>query len=139
MSVFDRPVLVVDDSQVIRALLRDILQRFGFEDIHTAANAQEALAAYQAKRPGLVFLDITMPEVPGTRVANHILKDDPTTRIVVVTAVSRDVDLVESVISMGVYDYLRKPVREEDIAQVLKRIQQEEEGPAFRVPKRKDA
>ncbi len=125
-SVLERPVLVVDDSPVMRTVLSDMLGRLGLRDVRTAANVQDAIASYQQHKPGLVLLDITMPELPGTRVATHILKDDPHTKIVIVTAVSRDVDLVESAISMGVYDYLRKPVRQAELKAVLDRIREEE-------------
>lgn len=135
MSVFERPVLIVDDSEVVRAVLADMLRRFGFQEMRLAASAQDALQAWETERPGIVFLDITMPEVPGTRVAMHILRDDPQAKVIVVTALSRDAALVESVISLGVYDYLRKPVRQADLAEVLERIRDEEHTvPAFRVP-----
>lgn len=135
MSVFERPVLVVDDSEVVRAVLADMLDRFGFPDVRFAANAQAALQVWDEARPGIILLDITMPEVPGTRVATHILREDPQAKVIVVSAVSRDAALVESVISLGVYDYLRKPVRQEDLEKVLLRIRDEEtDPPRFQVP-----
>lgn len=135
MSVFSRPVLVVDDSDVVRSVLSAMLDRFGFADILTAANAQKALEEWERARPGIILLDITMPEVPGTRVATHILREEPDTKIIVVSALSRDVALVESVIALGVYDYLRKPVRQADLEKVLERIRDEEATPPrFQVP-----
>ena len=134
-SPFARPVLVVDDSAVVRAVLSDMLRRFGFKAIHEAATAQDALDIWARARPGIILLDITLPEVPGSRVATHILRDDPHAKIIVVSAVSRDAALVESVISLGVYDYIRKPVRQEDLERVFARIQDEAAGaPGFRVP-----
>ncbi|MBW3584091.1 MAG: response regulator [Euryarchaeota archaeon] len=125
MSVSGISVLVVDDSRVIRMVLSDLLSELGFRTIHTAPSAQEAIAAYNEHRPGLVFLDITMPEVPGTRVARHILSADPYAKIVVVSAVSRDSDLVESVISEGVYEYIRKPVRRSDLVALVARLEED--------------
>ena len=125
MTVRARPVLVIDDSGVMRTVLTDMLKRVGCREVYTAKNANEGIDMYQALQPGLVLLDITMPEVPGTKVASHILRQDPKAKVVVVTAVSRDVDLVESIISMGVYEYLRKPVKQVDLAAVLDRIDQE--------------
>lgn len=125
MSIRFRPALVIDDSGVMRTVLTDMLKRVGCREVYTAKNANQGIDMYQALKPGLVLLDITMPEVPGTKVATHILREDPNAKVIVVTAVSRDVDLVESVISLGVYDYLRKPVKQADLAAVLDRIDQE--------------
>lgn len=135
MSLFERPVLVVDDSEVVRAVLADMLRRFGFRDLCFASSVPEALDAWSSAKPGIILLDITMPEVPGTRVATHILREDPHAKIIVVSALSRDAALVESVIALGVYDYLRKPVRQADLEKVLRRIQEEDTGePGFHVP-----
>ncbi len=102
------------------------MERLGVEHVVLAQNADEAVAQYEEHRPGVVLLDITMPEVPGTRVAHHILKSDPHAKVVLVTAMSRDKDLVESAIAGGAYAYLRKPVADVDLKALLDRIQSEE-------------
>lgn len=125
-SLRDRPVLIVDDSPVVRTVLSDMLSALGIETIHTAEDAASGLDTYHRVKPGLVFLDITMPEEPGTRVAGRILKADPRAKIVLVTAVSRDDDLVEAAIGQGVYAYIRKPVRLSDLEGLLARVKEEE-------------
>jgi two-component system, chemotaxis family, chemotaxis protein CheY len=126
VSLLDGPVLVVDDSHVVRTVIRDHLERLGAAEVVLAATAQEALQRYEAHRPRIILLDITMPEVPGTRVAHHILRQDPHAKVVIMTAMSRDADLVESAISGGAYEYLRKPVRQSDLAALFARIRSEE-------------
>lgn len=107
-------------------MVKDQLERLGIEQVVVAKNADEAVAQYEKHRPGVVLLDITMPEVPGTRVAHHILKSDPYAKVVLVTAMSRDKDLVESAIAGGAYAYLRKPVADRDLKSLLDRIRSEE-------------
>lgn len=125
MSVRLGPILVVDDSEVMRTVLKDMLKRLGCPEVVVAKDVRTGMDAYQEHKPTLTLLDITMPEVPGTKLAMHILKEDPLAKVVVVTAVSRNQDLVESVISMGVYDYLRKPVKQAELEGVLDRIDSE--------------
>lgn len=130
VSVLERPFLIVDDSAVVRSVVKDQLERLGVKEVVLAKSADEAVAQYEAHRPGVVLLDITMPEVPGTRVAHHILKSDPHAKVVLVTAMSRDKDLVESAIAGGAYAYLRKPVADMDLKALLERIHSEEkQGP----------
>ncbi len=119
------PVLIVDDSPVVRSTLRDMLQALGFKQIVEAKDSGDGMAAYEAHRPTLILLDITMPDAPGTRLAKQILRTDGSARVVVVTAVSRDEDLVESVIGFGAYDYIRKPVRLADLQGLVARIEAE--------------
>lgn len=133
VSVLQRPFLIVDDSAVVRSVVKDQLERLGVKEVVLAKSADEAVAQYEEHRPGVVLLDITMPEVPGTRVAHHILKSDPHAKVVIVTAMSRDKDLVESAIAGGAYAYLRKPVADVDLKALLERIHSEEDHPPGRL------
>jgi two-component system, chemotaxis family, chemotaxis protein CheY len=119
---------VVDDSDVIRTVIQDRLRRHGFHNILQAKNAEEAVARFEEHRPGLILLDITMPEVPGTRVAHHILRTDPQAKVIIMTAMSRDKDLVESAIAGGAYGYLRKPVEDHALMELIERLRKEEQA-----------
>ena len=58
-------VLVVDDAAFMRKMVSDALVKAGHEVIGEAANGNEAVASYQALKPELATLDITMPEKDG--------------------------------------------------------------------------
>ena len=60
-------VLIADDDEGARTLLRDLLELDGFETV-TAACGRTALAAARAERPALALLDINMPELSGYEV-----------------------------------------------------------------------
>ena len=119
-------MLIVDDSPVVRASLRQMLGALGVDTIEEADGASTGMERWAAVHPTLTLLDITMPDAPGTRLAKQILQQEPTARVVIVTAVSRDDDLVESVIGLGAYDYIRKPVRLSDLRSLLDRIEAED-------------
>ena len=65
-------VLVVDDAQFMRMMLKDILIKNGFEIIGEAKNGAEALEKYKELKPDIVTLDITMPEVDGITALKNI-------------------------------------------------------------------
>jgi CheY-like chemotaxis protein len=83
------PVLVVDDEPDARALVRDILNGAGYA-VAEAGNGKEALAAIAKERPGLVVLDLMMPELDGFAVLEHLAADPAlrTLPVVVLTALA---------------------------------------------------
>ena len=64
-------ILVVDDSEEIRDLLRDILEPAGFT-VSTASDGQEGLRSLYANRPSLVIMDLTMPTMDGWQLLERI-------------------------------------------------------------------
>lgn len=63
----NRTILIVDDEPHLRTLIQQALEELEDEGVElmTAANGEEALAAIEATRPGLVFLDVMMPKLSG--------------------------------------------------------------------------
>ena len=77
-----RAVLIVDDEQHIRLLIEQTLEELLDEgvELYTAADGDEALAAIQAQRPDLVFLDVMMPGQSGLEVTRAVRADPATGR-----------------------------------------------------------
>jgi CheY-like chemotaxis protein len=105
----DRPktILVVDDEEPIRKLLKHELGEAGYQ-IKEAANGQEALLQIRRNKPDLVILDVLMPTMNGFNVA-AILKNDPQTidlPIIMLTIVED----AERSYRLGVDRYLTKPI-----------------------------
>lgn len=102
-------VLVVDDTDSIRHLIRVNLELEGFE-VHTATDGQECLEVVQCVRPDLVTLDVVLPRLDGFRIA-EILRADPRTahlKIAMVTAAAQEQDKARGW-QAGVDAYLVKP------------------------------
>lgn len=102
-------VLIADDQPNMRQLVRLTLESGNFE-ILEAADGDAALDVARRERPDLLFLDWTMPGIPGVEVCRR-LRDDPVTsevRIVMVTARSQPADRAIAR-AMGVDDYITKP------------------------------
>lgn len=100
-------ILVVDDDESIRSLLRQELSDAGYI-IEEATNGKEALSKVRANRPDLVILDIMMPEMNGFDVA-AILKNDPFTMDIPILVLSIIQDKARGY-RIGVDQYLTKPI-----------------------------
>jgi len=100
-------ILVVDDDDSIRSLLRQELGDAGYE-IEEAANGKEALSKVRTHKPDLIILDIMMPEMNGFDVA-AILKNDPQTMDIPIIVLSIVQDKARGY-RIGVDRYLTKPI-----------------------------
>jgi DNA-binding response OmpR family regulator len=109
-------ILVVDDDEDIRLLVRELLERAGYEVIE-AADGREALKLMYSSPPALVLLDITMPDLDGYQTLERIrdLSDVP---VAMLTARSQELEKVRG-LSAGADDYIAKPFgRQELLARV---------------------
>jgi len=109
-------VLVVDDDEDIRILLRELLERAGFT-VDEAEDGRSALRRFHATPPALVILDVTMPELDGYQTLERIrdLSDAP---VLMLTARSQELEKVRG-LTAGADDYVAKPFgRQELLARV---------------------
>ncbi|HEY3184558.1 MAG TPA: response regulator transcription factor [Gaiellaceae bacterium] len=109
-------VLVVDDDDDIRLLLKELLGRAGYE-IDEAPDGRTALRRLYERPPALVILDVTMPEMDGYQTLERIrdLSDVP---VIMLTARSQELEKVRG-LSAGADDYVAKPFgRQELLARV---------------------
>ena len=110
-------VLIVDDESLIRMDLRDILESANYEVIGEAANGVDALALCKSLRPDIVVMDVKMPELDGIEAARQIGYQQ-LAPVVLLTSYSQQ-DLIDKARDSGVYGYLIKPIREEQLTPTL--------------------
>ena len=84
-------VLVVDDERIIADTLQLIFRKHGF-DARAAYSAEEALQTARAFHPTLLLCDINMPGRSGLSLAADVTREQPTCRILVLTALSTSVN-----------------------------------------------
>jgi len=130
-----RQMLVADDSPAIRAVITDALEESGVreEDIETVEDGNEAIEKYHELDPDIVFMDLNMPRTDGCEAAQEILSENPRARIVAVTGLREDKQIVEEIRSIGAFAILQKPLRFQDIQDVLNKVEEERRG-AGRIP-----
>jgi len=106
-------VLVVDDNETARLILREALESFSFM-VTTAASGREAIETIRANKENpfaLVFMDWQMPEMDGIQTAKTILSEftEAAPEIIMLSAFGKE-DIVEEAASIGITAFLRKPV-----------------------------
>lgn len=117
--VEDLAIVIVDDMQYSRAVLRTTLNRIGYTDVRMAASASEALAMMSDRRAEVVLADWVMPEMNGLELTAAIReKDDERghyTSLILFTGKEGDEAMMEA-FRHGVDDYLTKPVNQTQLA-----------------------
>ena len=119
----DVPVLVVDDSPAILALMRDLLKAKGYTNVRVAASPEEAIARLAEEPPQLVFLDLMMPNESGLETMKRIQEASPRAHIVVTTALPPGHEAVVMAVSQGAEEYLPKPLRPQALTTVLDHVE----------------
>jgi two-component system, chemotaxis family, chemotaxis protein CheY len=101
-------VLVVDDAAFMRKMVSDALAKGGHEVVGEAGNGIEALSQFQALKPDLMTLDITMPEKDGLAALADIMAADPSAKVVMCSALGQESKVLEA-IKLGAKDFVVKP------------------------------
>ena len=112
-------VLVVDDEKNIVELVKLYLSREGFQ-VEVAYNGVEALEKFRHVKPGLVVLDLMMPDMDGWEVCRQIRKESEVP-IVMLTARSDDVDKIVG-LELGADDYITKPFNPRELVARVKAV-----------------
>ena len=71
-EIHDKSILVVDDEQDLRVMIKSIFERAGYTQVITAASAQEALKILSKKMPEIIILDVMMPGMDGFELLQEI-------------------------------------------------------------------
>jgi response regulator NasT len=106
-------VLIAEDESLIRLDLKAMLERAGLDVVGEARDGAEALELARSEQPDLAILDVKMPKLDGIEAARKMLDERPIP-IVIVSAFTERV-LVERAAEAGVFGYLAKPFREDDL------------------------
>ena len=106
-------ILVAEDETIIRLDLRDLLVRAGYDVCAEARDGEEAVALARSESPDLAIMDVKMPRLDGIEAARRILDERPIP-IVMLTAYGQQ-ELVARAVEAGVFAYLVKPFREQDL------------------------
>ncbi|MDD5630034.1 MAG: response regulator [Elusimicrobia bacterium] len=115
-------VLVVDDDAAVRGMLCAALSAQGYETL-AAGNGREALACLrgQARRPGLILLDLMMPEMNGWEFL-RVQREDPDLARIPVAVITVLANLEGRAPELGAVDLLAKPSRIETLMPLVARL-----------------
>jgi DNA-binding NtrC family response regulator len=114
-------VLIVDDSEHIRALFAMSLKKAGILHIHFAANGEEGVEQFGKVKPSIVFLDNMMPKLSGMEALKKIRAMQPDAVVVMISAVS-SIDIVQEAKQLGASYYLVKPYSPAKVIDLIRQL-----------------
>ncbi len=114
-------ILAIDDEEANALLLRSVLEREGYTDIHTLTDPTQAMRAYIDLAPDIVLLDLMMPEVDGFELLEAFSRHDRPDEFRPVLVLTADTTLQarRRALSLGAKDFVAKPF---DVIEVALRI-----------------
>jgi two-component system chemotaxis response regulator CheY len=114
-------VLIVDDAAFMRMMIKDILEKNGFEIIGEANNGIKAVELYKKERPDVVTMDITMPDMDGIEAVKAIKAFDPTAKVIMCSAMGQQT-MVMDAIRAGARDFIVKPFQADRVLEAIKKV-----------------
>jgi CheY-like chemotaxis protein len=115
-------ILLVDDEEIVRRLLRRTLERDGY-DVEEAVNGRQALALYEEQPADLVITDVAMPEMNGFDLIEALTRRFPDSKVIAMSGLAENLSIAKL---LGACEAVRKPV---DIDELLRMVKAELAGP----------
>lgn len=109
-------IMIADDSDAIRLVLKDILSIGDHNVVGEAKDGAETMELFPQLHPDLLLLDLAMPKKDGLTVVREIIAQNPTAKIILITA-SDDQKVIQECLNSGALSYISKPF---DFNNVLK-------------------
>src|SRR5262245_27441855 len=114
-------ILVVDDDEEIRKVLRILLQQAGYDSVE----APDAETTFQLLKDhgdeiGVVICDIKMPKVSGINILERIRREFDTLPVIVLSGLV-DLDVAVEAMKKGAFDFLTKPIKKNDLILVIEK------------------
>jgi two-component system response regulator AtoC len=119
-----RRVLVADDEENLRLVLRTLLRRHGYE-VETAATGEEALTLVDSFGPDVVLTDVRMPKMGGLDLLQTLRAKGNEATVIVMSAYG-NMDLAIEAMKAGAYDYVQKPFKPDEVVLTLRKAEERE-------------
>jgi len=114
-------VLIVDDSLYMRTLIKDALEKGGFNIIGQAANGEEAIDLAFELQPDIITLDNILPDMIGTDILKVYQQEGLKSKVIMISAVGQE-SVVNDGLSLGAKAYIIKPFTSEQLVSTLSTI-----------------
>jgi len=119
-----RRVLVVDDEENLRLVLRTLLRRHGYE-VETAVSGEDALGMVDSFGPDVVLTDVRMPKMGGLDLLSTLKAKGNEATVIVMSAYG-NMDQALEAMKAGAYDYVQKPFKPDEVVLALRKAEERE-------------
>jgi two-component system chemotaxis response regulator CheY len=114
-------VMIVDDAEFMRMIIRDILLMHGHEVVAEVGDGEEAIQTYLEVKPDIVLMDIIMPDMDGKEALQKLLTIDPAAKIVMCSSLGQQALITESM-TIGAMGFIVKPFEADGMLDVIRKI-----------------
>jgi DNA-binding NarL/FixJ family response regulator len=115
-------ILLADDHNVVREGLRALLSAEpDIEIVGEASNGWQAVKVAKEKSPGIVIMDLAMPDLNGLEATRQVMHELPSTRIIILTSYGDD-EYVKQMVEAGVAGYLKKQTAAQDLIKAIREV-----------------
>jgi len=111
-------ILISDDSDAIRLVLRDIVEIGTHTVVGEATDGSHAVEQYLQLKPDVMLLDLAMPKKDGLTVIQEIIAKDPKAKIILITAAG-DMKVIDKCLTNGAKTYIPKPFEFEQVLKII--------------------
>lgn len=117
----ERRVVIVDDAEAVRSVLRMLLQQAGYSVVGEFGSGLSLLHSVQRLKPEIVCLDFGLPGVDGLELLRDLRASSPDVAVIMITA-SHDLKLEQEAVQAGVAGFIRKPFSPEKIMSEMRQV-----------------
>ncbi|MGL4571197.1 MAG: response regulator [Clostridium sp.] len=114
-------ILIVDDAAFMRMMIKDILEKNGFNIVGEASNGAQAVDLYKKQKPDVVTMDITMPKLDGIEAVKLIREYDKDAKIIMCSAMGQQ-GMVMDAIRAGAKDFIVKPFQADRVVEAINKV-----------------
>jgi DNA-binding NarL/FixJ family response regulator len=129
MSILNSSVLVIDHSSAVNRILSQYLRRVGFTEILTCETADSGIKTFQdlvdSGKKSLIFLGYHFPDSIASEIVPKLFEIAPDVKIIIESSLKEDDQKIVDLFSEGVFHYLPKPIRFDDLARIIDTIEKE--------------
>ncbi len=115
-----RPLLIVDDEPDILSFFELALNQTGISNTITCQDSREAMSIIDEQELEVILLDLMMPKISGEDILNHVMTSCPDIPVIMITGVY-EVDTAVRCMKLGAFDYMLKPIEEENLLMSVNR------------------
>lgn len=114
-----KKVLLCDDSLLITMRIKDIINKYDDSiSVFALNNGEDALKVFNENKTDLILLDIVMPEITGLELLEKMMQIDSSRKVFMISSVGTS-DNIKQALDLGAKGFIQKPVKEEDIINIL--------------------
>ncbi len=116
-----KKILLVDDAAFMRKMIKDTLNKNGYNEIFEAVDGVDAVAKFDEVSPDLVVMDITMPNMDGLEALKAIRAKDGNANVVMCSAMGQE-SMVMDAVRSGAKDFIVKPFKPDRVLKTVTSI-----------------